>query len=268
MNVIEKPIGIYKITNILNNKIYIGQSWNIPSRFNSHKLNSKKDETNKSIFYQDMNELGLENFSFEILRSIKNSPITQILLDLLEKKFISEFNSNNIAYGYNLRNGGSRGLHSEESKKKISKSHIGRKASQATLAKLRKSHLGHKQSLETIQKRIESKKGYRHSEETKKKISESNTGKTYKTHSVSEETKAILRKKNLGRKLSDETKKKISNAHLGKKPWNKGMKLSEDIRINMSLAKKDIPWSEENRKKRLETKTYRLVSKTLTIKED
>ena len=37
-------IGIYRITNTVNNKIYIGQSTNIKRRWRSHKCNAKNEK--------------------------------------------------------------------------------------------------------------------------------------------------------------------------------------------------------------------------------
>ena len=62
-------IGIYKITNLINNKVYIGQSVNIQQRFKKHKTKYKdisNEESNK-ILYKAMRKYGLENFSFEII---------------------------------------------------------------------------------------------------------------------------------------------------------------------------------------------------------
>lgn len=58
-------IGIYKITNNINNHCYIGQSRNITKRFNSH-INYHQSVKNYPL-YRAFRKYGLENFSFEIL---------------------------------------------------------------------------------------------------------------------------------------------------------------------------------------------------------
>ena len=66
----SKPIcGIYKITNQINGKCYIGQSVNIAKRWAEHrcKATSKGSEGFESHFYRSIRKYGLENFSFEIL---------------------------------------------------------------------------------------------------------------------------------------------------------------------------------------------------------
>lgn len=55
--------GIYKITNLLNQKVYIGQSVNVVRRLNEHKR--MKDLTQK--IDQAIEESRPENFKFEIV---------------------------------------------------------------------------------------------------------------------------------------------------------------------------------------------------------
>ena len=72
----EVITGIYKITNIINNKCYIGQSKDIYLRWSRHRTaskNSNRKEYNYPL-YQAMRKYGLENFTFEILErcSVQN----------------------------------------------------------------------------------------------------------------------------------------------------------------------------------------------------
>ena len=62
-------IGIYKITNLCNNKCYIGQSRNINKRWAGHKA-AAYDKTNKGYhypLYKAFRKYGLNNFQFEII---------------------------------------------------------------------------------------------------------------------------------------------------------------------------------------------------------
>ena len=44
--------GIYKITNLINNHCYIGQSIDIPTRWRNHKTNGlNKDSANHNFYY-------------------------------------------------------------------------------------------------------------------------------------------------------------------------------------------------------------------------
>lgn len=94
--------GIYKITNKINNKSYIGISKNIYRRWTDHKVRSK-DENNREynkVLYQAFRKYGIENFSFEILEEEN---------DLQKRKekeqyYIKLYNSYNN--GYNETTGG------------------------------------------------------------------------------------------------------------------------------------------------------------------
>lgn len=85
-------IGIYKITNNINGKCYIGQSGRLEGRLNSHKdfLTSMRFHNNE--LYIDIQNEGIDNFTFEILEIID---ITNI-----EEKYIQEYINN----GYQLYN--------------------------------------------------------------------------------------------------------------------------------------------------------------------
>ena len=57
-------IGIYKIINLINNKIYIGQSINIELRIREHKLrafrgDSKSNKEYYKALYKDFREFGI-----------------------------------------------------------------------------------------------------------------------------------------------------------------------------------------------------------------
>ena len=61
--------GIYKITNKINNKMYIGQSKDIKKRWKQHlyEMNNKKSHSYNYELYRSMRKHGVENFSFDIL---------------------------------------------------------------------------------------------------------------------------------------------------------------------------------------------------------
>lgn len=67
-------IGIYKITNKITGKVYIGQSCSMQTRFKAHKrVAHSKDRMDlyDKPFYSDIRKYGEENFEFEILEQIK-----------------------------------------------------------------------------------------------------------------------------------------------------------------------------------------------------
>ena len=96
----EKISGIYKITNLDNNKVYIGQAVNIAERLRTHiKAGIGIDPTNSEL-YKDMKKIGVENFTFEILEACPPS-----MLNDKEKFWISFYHGQD--FGYNITKGGS-----------------------------------------------------------------------------------------------------------------------------------------------------------------
>lgn len=96
-------IGIYRIINTINNKIYIGQSKDIEKRIARHKkvpFNLNSQEYN-NLLYQDIRKYGLDNFEFEILEECEKSNLND-----REIYWIGFYNSCNPENGYNLSSGG------------------------------------------------------------------------------------------------------------------------------------------------------------------
>lgn len=96
-------IGIYKFTNKINNKVYVGQSKNIEERYKNHIRSCFTPKCNRynKYLYKAIRKYGLENFEFEILEECKIEELNE-----KEMYYISHFNSNDLAKGYNLTNGG------------------------------------------------------------------------------------------------------------------------------------------------------------------
>lgn len=94
-------IGIYKITNQINGKVYIGQSTNIKRRWRQHQKTAY-DVNNKDYekpLYRAIRKYGIENFIFEILEECLKKELNE-----KEKRYISLYNS--FFNGYNLTLGG------------------------------------------------------------------------------------------------------------------------------------------------------------------
>ena len=95
-------IGIYKITNLVNNKIYIGQSKNIEQRWKEHIRHSKNEHNAKKTYiHKAINKYGKDNFKFEVLEECKFEE-----LDKKECEYIAKFKSNVRGIGYNSTPGG------------------------------------------------------------------------------------------------------------------------------------------------------------------
>lgn len=112
---------IYKITNCINQKSYIGLTINdAETRFKKHK--SMIYSNGCSALYEAFKKYGVENF---IIETICFSSNKKELMNL-EKHYISELNTLS-PNGYNLTSGGENCKVTDETKKKISKSLKGRK---------------------------------------------------------------------------------------------------------------------------------------------
>ena len=69
---------IYKITNKLNNKIYIGQTTKtVEKRFQQHKNNSNKEYFSQIILYKAFNKYGIENFICETIEEVPNDKLDE-----------------------------------------------------------------------------------------------------------------------------------------------------------------------------------------------
>lgn len=168
-------VGIYKITSP-SNKIYIGQSVNINKRFETYKKLKCKAQ---SKLYCSFISHGVENHIFEIIEECLIEELN------IRERYWQEY-YNVLDCGLNLvltKTKDRSGKSSEETKTKLSISHLGKKQSseliekrtkhqkgkhrkEETKEKIRKKLLGTKRPKEVIDKI----KGYKHSEETKEKM--------------------------------------------------------------------------------------------------
>lgn len=95
----KNKCGIYKIINNINNKIYIGQSINIPQRIRIHFSTKSKN----TPLYNAIKKYGKENFIVEIIEYCDKE-----LLNSKEQLYIKQYNCM-VPYGYNLTSGGGSG---------------------------------------------------------------------------------------------------------------------------------------------------------------
>lgn len=92
-------IGIYKITNIVNLKSYIGQSIHIEKRMQEHKSIYNWNREKNKILYIAFQKYGLNNFKFEILEECDRKELSE-----REKFYIEKYNT--YKKGYNETIGG------------------------------------------------------------------------------------------------------------------------------------------------------------------
>ena len=89
--------GIYKITNKINQKCYIGKSKDIIKRWNYHKTRyNDKKEYDKPL-YRAFRKYGIENFTFDILEELQEYDKES---NEKEKYWIKFYNSYEKRYYY------------------------------------------------------------------------------------------------------------------------------------------------------------------------
>ena len=91
-------IGIYKITNNLNQKSYIGQSIDILTRWKQHIYEANHNRLNNTI-YQAIRKYGIDNFTFSVLEECQKEQLNE-----QERYWITYYNTYNN--GYNSTPGG------------------------------------------------------------------------------------------------------------------------------------------------------------------
>lgn len=186
---------IYKVTNIVNNKIYIGQTINLNKRKIRHIQQSKIPKT---YFERAINKYGEDKFIWEIICYC----IDKDDLNQKEIEFINFYGGANSNLNYNSRDGGSGGKLSTESLEKMKKS----------------------RRVPWSKKRREACKNKPLSEEHKKKISNSIKNR-YKNDPILRQKQSENAK---NRKHTEKTKNKLSEMRIGDKNPRYGFKESKE----------------------------------------
>lgn len=93
---------IYKYTNKINGKFYIGQCTNPEQRKIAHKSRAEKNDGGCPLFYRAIRKYGFDQFEFEILEILND----QKSADQAERKWIKNLNSTDPKIGYNIVAGG------------------------------------------------------------------------------------------------------------------------------------------------------------------
>ena len=152
----------------MNGKVYIGQTWlALQKRWGLHC----GDKSGCIKLLSAIKKYGKNNFIIEIL----DETTSQDFADYLEISYIDLYDS--IKSGYNIKEGGSRGKWSEESKLKVSRSNMGHPVSEETRKKLSISHTGKILSIKHKRNMSIAQTGRKHSKETKQKMCGTNNGR-------------------------------------------------------------------------------------------
>jgi group I intron endonuclease len=127
---LSEKSGIYCITNLVNNKKYIGKSVNINQRISGHilGLNRKSKDSNRYLILS-WHKYGRENFTYEILEEIEKSrdDFSNFMKDR-ELYWMDFYHTTDKKYGYNLRqDSSSQSFVHEDTRKLQSKNNKGEK---------------------------------------------------------------------------------------------------------------------------------------------
>ena len=174
---------IYKATNKINGKNYIGKTINtLEFRKSSHENEAKIKGRNGRYFIKALSKYGNDNFEWEEIDKAESEEE----LNYLESYWIKFYNSNNPIYGYNLSDGGEGGKtyvlvngekilsarfqHDQYKSGEKINTQIGKPRSEESKRKQSKSRKGKFCGNESW------RLGTKHTQESKKKMSESQKG--------------------------------------------------------------------------------------------
>lgn len=123
---------IYKITNLINGKVYIGQTINkrgfngrysykgkpIEKVYKFHNDAKSKNKVYNEHLYNSIKKYGFDSF---VVNEFYDFAFSKEELDVKEKCYIQYYQSYKVNYGYNIERGGNDSILSEQTKKKLSK---------------------------------------------------------------------------------------------------------------------------------------------------
>lgn len=182
---------VYVIQNLIDGKVYVGQTKNPTARKATHFYHARRGVTRP--LYASIRKHGEENFTFKILEECDDLSVND-----REQHWVSHFDSFNPEKGYNLTRGGNQMLtftddvrqrmrqhhtgmtgrhHTEETKKRISdtRKRLGLKPSERAREKSRQRASAQRGELHPMfGRRGEDSPlfGHKHSEEAKQRMSE------------------------------------------------------------------------------------------------
>lgn len=191
--------GVYRIINVVNEKLYVGSSSNVKYRLWVHRHELRKNKHQNVYLQNAWNKYGEDSFRFEILFYCRKERLLE-----KEQKIIDRYQSTWKDRGYNI-------------------------------CSIAGNCLGIKRSLKTREKMMgntngKGRKGIKHSQEAKDKMSKAKMEKPSpgnKGKHPSSISKGLMSAAKIGKpsprkgvSLSKETKKKMADSHRG---HNKGM---------------------------------------------
>ncbi len=162
---------IYKISNLVNGKLYIGQTTNIKTRWTSHLSLLRMDKHRNLHLQAAFKKYGEQAFVFAVIEECENANEREVY-------WIGYFGGTNGGLLYNKSSGGkSGGKMSQESRNRISAWQRGRTLTPEHAANIGRGNRGKKCTDEHKRRMSVMYKGRPIDEETKRKISESKMGR-------------------------------------------------------------------------------------------
>lgn len=228
----QKQFYVYKHTNNINGKVYIGITSKTPEQRWRNGLGYK----GQPYFWKAIKKYGWDNFTHDVLLT----KLTQEEACSKEIELISFYKSNNSNFGYNLSSGGE-------------KIHLGCKHSEETKVKMSNNHADFKGSKSTSSVKIiclETLEIFDSIGDASRILS---TGKSGIHNVLKGKAKSCVglhfeylkdydqnKEYDLSVGPNEETRLKISNSKKGKPSWNKGVTFSEEVKLRMRDAKLQI----------------------------
>ena len=113
--------GIYIIENLINKKVYIGQSVDINTRWYGHIHSLEKGEHSNEHLQNSWNKYGSEAFVFSVLEECEEDKLTE-----REQYWIDYYGGINSSNTYNNREAGNKGHLSTATKEKLKEINLGK----------------------------------------------------------------------------------------------------------------------------------------------
>lgn len=179
--------GVYKITNLIDNKCYIGSSKDVEDRLSSHKTMMNKGNHHSTYLQNAVNKYGIENFILETVLLCPEEDMISI------EQYLCDF------------------YQAEYCMRKIAHSNLGMKRSDETKRNISDSLKGRKLTEEHKNNVSKGLKGRIITEEARRKLSAANKGKT-----LSLQHREKLKQSHLGYKVKEETKEKLREFFKGR----------------------------------------------------
>lgn len=199
---------VYRITNTVNGKVYIGQTiQRLTQRINEHLCSLASNTHGNKHFQNAYNKYGKDSFKIEQIDSA--SSIEE--LNTKEVYWIKFYDSVDRGKGYNKTSGGEGFTVSNETRNTQSLLRKGKNVGKDNpMFGKKRPEVGERNKL--------LKTGTKHSEASKQLMSSKLKGRAISSTHRERISQALI-----GREFSEKHRDSMSKAQIGKTPWNKGV---------------------------------------------